>query len=813
MSSVAVPENSAGIPSSPLLYNFQDPSQAYYTGHVERKPYSMWLGGVGQVNDQWIEIELAEVTELEQLWIWNWNDLPEVGRQANSFEIQVSTVTTTPGQLGNVTWDTTFANDFSETTGGGVPDRPVDFVQTFPEGTFSRYIRINDIDHLGPASGGDNYLGLGPVFVFEASAGPLLELTGLEPDTTFRARIRANDGDMTSNWLEVDKFFTTLPASSESPIGEVGQITHLTHQTQTVMLSRTYNTPVVFAQSPSDNGKTAVAVRVKDVLSDRFSVFLEEPSNEDGIHAAETITYVVLESGEHSLLDGTRLEVGTVLTNATVGKLVPSQWETVSFATSFPDTPVLLSQIQTNAGIDYLQVRQNQITPSGAELALEQQENISAPYPTTERIGYLAIEQGVSRWNGLPFEANNTAMAVTQADYSQSFLGNYASPPRLLSSLSSYGGKDSAHVRYKTLSASGVAFRVGEDQTADAEQTHGAETVAYLAIGGTGTLTAALPQVTVGETGKITNLTHVEQTVILENSYSNPVVFAQSLSYNGTDPALVRVKNVQSDRFTAYITEPSNENGMHGVGEEMSYVVLESGKHTLSDGRRLEVGRVTTAATVGQLLNNQWETVGFSTNFSVAPAVFSQIQTAVGEAYLQTRQSNVTASAVDIALEQEEAATGVHGSETIGYLAVESGSGAWNHLLFEVSHTANVVSDQWFDQDFGVAFGKAPNLLSSLTTYSDADAAHVRYGSLDRNSVRLRVEEDTSTDTEVVHGAETIAYLAIGGDGTLAVAPPVNPPRVTEVERDDGQQTFHTLEKLTFTFDQDVFVDVNDLTL
>jgi len=76
-------------------------------------------------------------------------------------------------------------------------------------------------------------------------------------------------------------------------------------------------------------------VRVNNVQSNQFDLFLSEPSNLNGIHgAAETITYVVLEAGSHVLESGTFLEVGTVNTNATVGKVVASPaWETVTFET------------------------------------------------------------------------------------------------------------------------------------------------------------------------------------------------------------------------------------------------------------------------------------------------------------------------------------------------------------------------------------------------------------------------------------------------------------------------------------------------
>ena len=808
---VPVPSNSAGIPSSPLLYNFQTPSPTFYTGHVENKPNSMWLGNRGNVIGQWIEIELNDVTELEQMWIWNWNDKPEVGRQVNSFDIQISTTTTAPGQLGHVTWDTSFTNDFSETTGGGVADRPVDFIQSFPAGTETRYLRINNMHHVGPAVGGNNYIGLGPVFIFEAPEKPFVTLTGLEPETTYRARIRTTDGEKMSDWFEKNHLFTTLPILPTRAIGEVGKITNLTHTMQTVVLGRTYQNPVVFAQSLTNSGTDPAVTRVTNVEPDRFTIYLAEPSNENGLHnALETVTYVVLEAGIHQLADGTQLEVGTVTTSASVGQLVSNEWNPLNFSTDFHSPPVLLSQIQTDGGATYLQTRQNNITSSGAEIALEQEEEVHTQH-SSETIGYLAIEEGIGQWNGMLIEAFNTPAQVTDAWYEHQLERTYETSPALLSSLTSYHGKNNSHIRYQNLGNSSVQFKIGEDTTHDTETAHGGESVAYLAIGGIGSLTAVAPQMPVGEVGILTDMTHVEQTIVLKNTYIHPVVFAQSPTIVGNDPIVVRVTNVQSDRFTLYLTEPSNENGLHNANETVTYLVLETGHHELTNGTLFEVGTITTDATVGQLIPNQWELINFASHFTEAPVVLSQVQSAAGQVFLKTRHNQITPSGFDLALEQEELVGMQHPSETVGYLAIRQGSGTWNGMLFEADRTASVVTDQWYTQDFEIAYGSAPHFLSSLTTYNSSDNAQVRYTNLDGSTVQLKVEEDTTRDMETEHVAESIAYLAILGSGSLTAN--VSNPRLLSVERNEGRETYDKLETMAFIFNQDVQVSRDDLRL
>ena len=52
----------------------------------------------GKHKDAWLEFELPAVTELSELWIWNWNDGPEVGRRVKQLRLRTSSVTTTAGK-------------------------------------------------------------------------------------------------------------------------------------------------------------------------------------------------------------------------------------------------------------------------------------------------------------------------------------------------------------------------------------------------------------------------------------------------------------------------------------------------------------------------------------------------------------------------------------------------------------------------------------------------------------------------------------------------------------------------------------------
>ena len=602
----------------------------------------------------------------------------------------------------------------------------------------------------------------------------------------------------------------------QRPIGEVGTLTNLTDVPQTVVLERSYNNPVVFAQSVSTQGLAPVVVRVTNVQSDRFDLFLAEPSNENGTHTAETVSFVVLEAGTHQLLDGTRIEIGTLDTTATVGRMISNQWEQVSFTSPFTETPVVLTQIQTtNVGrVGFLKIRQNSTDADGLSVALEPEESSTGQHAAPETIGYLAIEAGAGTWGTFTYDAGNVPSVADQFTSHTFGVTNFASPA-FLSSMGSYTGQDNGHVRYINLTGSGVQLKIDEDTTVDTEKTHSEETVSYLVLGGQGTLLASVPLVDIGEIGQIFDLTNVPQIVPLLGEYTNPVVFAQSASGNGGQPVAVRIRNVQATQFEIYLTEPSDQDGTHGA-ETVSYLVLEAGTHQLHDGKLLEVGTVTTNATVGTNISPVWETVNFATTFNSSPVVLSQIQTASvgGDDYLNVRHQSESASNVVLALELEESATTARPLETVGYLAIEPGSGLWSGLFFEVNKTAAVVTDVWNTHSFDNVYLDPPALLSNLATYNGTNNSNLRYNNLTASNVQFKASEDTTFDTEVLHlSPESVAYLAISGSGPVTAVAPITPPQVASIVRDGGDDQYDQLSTLVYTFSMDVNLTADALQL
>jgi hypothetical protein len=268
--------------------------------------------------------------------------------------------------------------------------------------------------------------------------------------------------------------------------------------------------------------------------------------------------------------------------------------------------------------------------------------------------------------------------------------------------------------------------------------------------------------ITIGEIGTISNFNHLSQTIQFNHTYINPVVFASPLSRNGADPSIVRITDIQSDSFTAYLQEAEYKDGRHTT-ESFNYIVLEAGTWQLADGTILEVGTLDTNATTV----SGWETIDFSGNFQDTPVILSQVQTKNGGQFVRTRQKQSNSNDFQLSLEEEEALKySGHATETVGWLAIESGAGTWDGFDYQASHTGDEVTHKWHNLSLEENFSNTPYLFASLASYDGGDPSGLRYRN-NNSQLQIMIEEDQSLDSEVNHTTEIVDFFAISGLGEL----------------------------------------------
>ncbi len=273
-----------------------------------------------------------------------------------------------------------------------------------------------------------------------------------------------------------------------------------------------------------------------------------------------------------------------------------------------------------------------------------------------------------------------------------------------------------------------------------------------------------------GEADTIT-LDHNVQTITLDHNYNNPVIFAPSVSFNGEQLATPRITNVTSNSFDIYLQEPGNEDGLHS-SETLSYFVFEAGTYQLSDGTLVEVGTLDTDATTNSSNRTltPWETVEFDIDFADTPVIFSQVQTDNEKELVRTRQQNATSNGFEVVMEEDEIqARNGEGrlNETIGYMAIASGSSSSNGVTFLAGSTSDTVTHELSNIDFGGQFNNIPHFLANIATYDGADPSALRFQNLTTNGVQVAVQEDTTFDNETNHTTEVVNYLAFEGDNPL----------------------------------------------
>jgi len=411
-----------------------------------------------------------------------------------------------------------------------------------------------------------------------------------------------------------------------------------------VDLEGSYANPVAFVQVMSYNGSNPCHDRIRNVSADRFEFRIEEWDYLDGRHDGEEIGYVVIEEGVHDLAGGDTVEIGT-----TQGD---DNWTNVGFSGPVGHSPVLVSRSQTYNGTNEIVTRHRNVSASGAEIRVQEEQDRDDEH-STETIGYVAAPQSTS---------NVTTGLVEATDewVDSSLAGVPSTDPVVLASVETFNGGNPVGVRMRNVGSSGFELFLEEEASADDDMAHTIEEVAIFATTAGGIHDGA--DTLIGEAGAL----ETDQpdrdtwhTVSLDGSYTDPVAFAQLMTYNGENPSHTRIRNVDSGSFDVKIEEWGYLDGSHDR-EEIGYVVLEEGAHELEGELPIEAGTTVT--------DHEFGDYSYAETFECNPVLVSHCQTYNGWHEIVTRNRNVNRRGADVRIQEAENRDGTHNDETIGYL-------------------------------------------------------------------------------------------------------------------------------------------------
>jgi hypothetical protein len=124
------------------------------------------------------------------------------------------------------------------------------------------------------------------------------------------------------------------------------------------------------------------------------------------------------------------------------------------------------------------------------------------------------------------------------------------------------------------------------------------------------------------------------------------------------------------------------------------------------------------------------------------------------------RLHNITTQGFDFRMQEQEANVQSHGYEAIHYIAWEPGSGTVNGLEFEVATTGDTITHEFSQIVFGDPFREDPKFLADMQTTDGADPAAVRWDERNPDTIKVRIDEEASSDSETNHTTEVVGYMS-----------------------------------------------------
>ena len=242
--------------------------------------------------------------------------------------------------------------------------------------------------------------------------------------------------------------------------------------------------------------------------------------------------------------------------------------------------------------------------------------------------------------------------------------------------------------------------------------------------------------------------------VNFEKSFNNPVVVAGPISLNGGQPAVIRITNVDPSGFEIRIQEWGYLDGSHVV-ETVSYMVMEAGSYTLSDGTRIEANTLETQAA------SSYEPIGFTEGFNVAPVVMTSMTSFNDAETVTGRIKQITTDGFSYRMSEQESNTQDHLSETLSYIAWEPSVGKIGSVTYNVGQTANAVTHNSYSLLFDTQFASPPIFLADMQTTDGGDTANVRCRNKAGDAVDVLIDEEQSRDSEIGHTTEVVGFIAL----------------------------------------------------
>ncbi len=288
------------------------------------------------------------------------------------------------------------------------------------------------------------------------------------------------------------------------------------------------------------------------------------------------------------------------------------------------------------------------------------------------------------------------------------------------------------------------------------------------------------------ETGVVSGVSSGWTTVNLGSSYNSMVVVTTPNYSNTSSPAHVRIQNATGNSFQVRV-DPAGPTAVSNI--DVYYMVVEEGTYTQAqDGVTMEAVKYNSTLTDN---NNSWvgETRTYANTYT-SPVVFGQVMTYNDPGHVtfwcqgSSRQNPPSASALKTGKTVNEDPDNAHGNEVIGYIVIESGSGALDGVNYVAGLGADTIRGVTNAPPYSYSISGLTNASKGIASLSAMDGGNggwaIFYGAnpVSSGAINLAIDEDQINDTERAHTTEQVAYIVFedgsGGGDTVPPSVPTN---------------------------------------
>ena len=543
----------------------------------------------------------------------------------------------------------------------------------------------------------------------------------------------------------------------------------------------------------------------------------------------EEITYMVMESGEYNLPDGTEVKVGKIpkgTENFNGIKMgLTELWKSIKFVTPFSDTPYVFTQFQTSGLVcnRYIEdrvyppfvARTRNIDANGFSVAMQ-----GKSWPM-EQIGYIAINPSKRSQDIENGELTFSAGMLDNVDSNWQYLMSESKP--FIAQIQECNDMEilyRGNTKYNKNIA--IMYHIAEDLRYMVDQKDGkvyirlqypinnppigdknkhtltdhVEKAACIKFSKEGLIMGGVP---IGETGRIdTSKIRADGEGVFTKRFDNifikvPVVIAKPV--HGLDaeqvPLHIRIVDVAIDRFKFKVEKwPDPARYFDQSKIKVDYIAMIPGNYILPSGQRVEIGSIPASSS---RTTKKFVRDFFKVENDEMPVVAIQSQSYNEADAVVSRLTHVSAEQISVILCEQTG--GNHFTEDIGYIAMEAGTGTMEGSNYAVKHHFEGVRDITYEathvnvpQEIGQEDRKYAKyhvfpFIASMQTYKFITASELRC-SHDRGFITIAVENHENSNPRKVHETENVGYFAFENPCAIFADRVATDPNNPDTDRD-----------------------------